>query len=269
MRYPSADQWAVLGPMILCGAIGVVTSGRPAAADVLDRAREACAREAREAGFRVDDVRDADRTGNQRVRLDLRLERRGDSYRARCDYDDDDRRARLDVADADRGDRDRDSGRIAQRAREACRDEARDKGFDVRDIGDADVNDERARLRLRLERHDRRYDATCRYDDQDRRARLDVEDRGDNDDRRGNAFFGGRDNDGGGSAGNARDRCVERATNQGSLQLAYTGRVREERNDLWRVPVSVYAEGNQRWFECWYDARSRSVELRPSGPFQR
>ncbi|MDX6749181.1 hypothetical protein SH611_05120 [Geminicoccaceae bacterium 1502E] len=103
-------------------------------------AREACRNEARGRGFDVQEVRDTDRRGGGKVRVELALRRDGDAYRATCSYDRDRRRADLSV---DRRDSRKGKARRGRKPegqggrdfRSACAEAAARQGFEVQQFG--------------------------------------------------------------------------------------------------------------------------------------
>lgn len=152
-----------------------VTGGQQG--DAANAAAEACAREAERERLDVRRVLDARASGNNDIQISLRVEDRNDSYTMLCTYDTDDRQVRrLERASRsdDRWGEDEVSERLAERAREACEEAARDRDYD--DVEVVDMRGEgRDRVEVRLEGRDRgdRRDLTCLYDDERRQARLD------------------------------------------------------------------------------------------------
>ncbi len=131
------------------------------------RAEEECRAEARAEGFREIEA-DAGVTGiGDEVRVDMRAVRDGWNYRGSCTYDRSSRRVRL-AMEREEGE----DGSFAQRAREACRAEAIDRGFEVRGTSDVRRVGDSIRMTLELRRRGRGYEGYCRYGN--RRADLEI-----------------------------------------------------------------------------------------------
>lgn len=158
-------RWSIglaggLAGLLLAGC----TTVPPGAAN---RAEDECRAEARAEGFREIEA-DASRTGiGDSVLVEMRAVRDGRSYRGSCTYDRSTRRARLSMERADG----EDSG-LVQRAREACREEAVDRGFEVRGTSEVRRVGDSIRMTLELRRRGRAYEGYCRYEG--RRADLEI-----------------------------------------------------------------------------------------------
>jgi len=157
------------GTVVLLGALaglllGGCTTVPPGAAD---RAEEECRAEARAEGFRQIEA-DASSTGiGDKVLVRMQAVRDGRSYRGTCTFDRSSRRVRLDMERAEG-----DDGRLVERAREACREEAIDRGYEVRGTSDVRRVGDSVRMNLELRRRGRSYEGYCRYEG--RRADLEV-----------------------------------------------------------------------------------------------
>jgi hypothetical protein len=129
----------------------------------------------REAGLEVRKIGDTTRSGSDNLEVLLSVEDRDDRYDARCIYDTKDEEVReFDPVRASRGDQDGEvSGRLAQRAQDACEELAQD-----RDLDDVDFDEPQARgtdtveIDLRARVRGERQDFTCLYDDDQRHAVL-------------------------------------------------------------------------------------------------
>jgi hypothetical protein len=144
--------------------LAACTAVPPGAAN---RAEEECRAEARHEGFREIEA-DASQTGiGDTVPVTMRAVRDGQRYSGSCTYDRSSRRVRLSMS---RGE-EVDSDRVA-RARDACRGEAVDRGYDVRGIGDVRRVGDSVRMSLDLRRRGRGYEGYCRY--QNQRADLEI-----------------------------------------------------------------------------------------------
>lgn len=151
-------------------------------------------------------------------------------------------------AEARLGDRDR------ERARLACRDEARRQDFAVRGSSPArELDDRRLRLRMDLARGDRRWIGTCIYDIRSRRAELDA--------RRVEA---GRPDRPVGSASTrrVRDACIREVTRDARTQLVAAGRVERRSSGASVMPMTINVEGNERRVRCYYDNATGAVTIR-------
>lgn len=157
------------GAIVMASALGGLVLGGcttvpPRAAD---RAEDECRAEARAEGFREIEA-DASTTGiGDTVLVAMRAVRDGRSYRGSCTYDRSSRRVRLSMERADG-----EEGTLVQRAREACREEALDRGFEVRGTSDVRRVGDSVRMTLELRRRGRSYEGYCRYEG--RRADLEI-----------------------------------------------------------------------------------------------
>ena len=134
----------------------------------VNRAKDACRQVAENRDWKDirTDVRDRDEDRG-RVIVTVRGKRSGDDRERECTYDVRDQRAELD--DQDRDSRDRDDhggGRTAERARDACRQVAENRGW--RDIREDVRNDDRDRdvvvVQMRGKRDGDDRERECRYD---------------------------------------------------------------------------------------------------------
>jgi hypothetical protein len=174
-----AHSRAVLARLAGAAAIGLCAAwvgGTPPAQarDRIDdrdvnRAQDACRQVAENRDWRNvhTDVRDRD-DDRGRVIVTVRGRRSGDDRERECTYDVRDQRAELDDQDRDdHGSRgDRDGGRMAERAREACRQVAENRGW--RDIREDVRNDDRDRdtviVTMRGKRNGDDRERECRFD---------------------------------------------------------------------------------------------------------
>lgn len=131
-----------------------------------DRAEEECRAEARAEGFRQ--IRtDAASTGiGDTVLVRMEAVRDGRDYRGTCTFDRSSRRVRLEMERAG------EDGALVQRAREACREEAIDRGYEVRGTSDVRRVGDTVRMNLELRRRGRTFEGYCRYEG--RRADLEI-----------------------------------------------------------------------------------------------
>ncbi len=145
-------------------ALAGCTTVPPGAAN---RAEEECRAGARAEGFREISA-DTSPTGvGDSVLVDMNARRDGRAYRGTCTYDRGSRRVRLSVSRAGEAEGDR-----VARAREACRDEAVDRGYEVRGTNDVRRVGDSIRMTLGLRRRGRTYEGYCRYEG--RRADLEI-----------------------------------------------------------------------------------------------
>jgi hypothetical protein len=177
-----AHSRAVLARLAGAAAIGLCAAwvgGTPPAQarDRIDdrdvnRAQDACRQVAENRDWRNvhTDVRDRD-DDRGRVIVTVRGKRSGDDRERECTYDVRDQRAELDDQDRDdhgsRGDRDdHGGGRMAERAREACRQVAENRGW--RDIREDVRKDDRDRdtviVTMRGKRNGDDRERECRFD---------------------------------------------------------------------------------------------------------
>lgn len=131
-----------------------------------DRAEDECRAEARAEGFRQ--IRaDAASTGiGDTVLVRMEAVRDGRDYRGTCTFDRSSRRVRLEM------ERVGEDGALVQRAREACREEAIDRGYEVRGTSDVRRVGDTVRMNLELRRRGRTFEGYCRYEG--RRADLEI-----------------------------------------------------------------------------------------------
>ena len=128
----------------------------------VDRAKDACREVAENRDWKNihTDVRDKDDDRN-RVIVRVTGKRNGDDRERECTYDVRDQRAEIDDQDRD----DRGGGRVAERAREACRQIAENRGW--RDIREDVRNDDRDRdvvvVTMRGKRNGEDRERECRF----------------------------------------------------------------------------------------------------------
>lgn len=134
---------------------------------VAERAEEECRAEARAEGFRQIETEVSEVGFGDQVIVRMRARRGDRDYRGTCSWDRERRRARLDLARVD----DRDDW-LETRARDACREEAVDRGYEIRGTSDVRRVGDTIRLTLDLRRRGRSYEGYCRY--QDGEARLEI-----------------------------------------------------------------------------------------------
>jgi|GEM_PF-3702215 len=152
------------------------------------------------------------------------------------------------------GDRDR------ERARLACREEARRQDFVVRGSTPArEFGAHRLRLRMDLVRGDRRWIGTCSYDVRARRAELEAHrveksrpDRPARPDRLAAAA----------PARNARGACVREVMQTARTQLVAVGRPERRSSGVTVVPLTINVEGAERRVRCFYDDATGAVTIR-------
>ncbi len=148
------------------------------------------------------------------------------------------------------------AGRDRERAREACRQEARRRDFSVRETGAVrDAGQDRLRIRMELERRGDRWIGQCTYDLRDRRAELDVRrlDRSaDRKQAREQSRERGRAAD---SRANVRDACARAAVPDSRYQILTMGRVRRE-GSVSFLPMTLLVESSQIDVRCVFDHRT-------------
>ena len=134
------------------------------------RAQDACRQVAENRDWKNihTDVRDRDEDRN-RVIIKVTGKRNGDDRERECTYDVRDQRAELDDQDRDHDSRDHDDhggGHVAERARDACRQVAENRGW--RDIREDVRNDDRDRdvvvVTMRGKRDGGDRERECRFD---------------------------------------------------------------------------------------------------------
>ncbi|MCL6608999.1 MAG: hypothetical protein K6T74_13010 [Geminicoccaceae bacterium] len=126
------------------------------------------------------------------------------------------------------------SDRDRERARLACRDEARRQDFSIRGSSPArELDGRRLQLRMDLARGDRRWIGTCTYDLRARRAELDA--------RRVESGRADRSDRPGGSASReqVRDACIREVTKDARTQLVAVGRVERRSGGASVVPMTI------------------------------
>ena len=148
-------------------AVGALAACAPVDPRTADRAEEECRAEARSEGFRSIDTTNVPTGLGDNVVISMRAERNGREFSGRCVYDRSSRRARIDMERHDGNE-----GAVASRASEACRVGARDRGYDVRRVGDIRTVGDTVRVSMDLRRRGRNYEGYCRYEG--RRADLEV-----------------------------------------------------------------------------------------------
>lgn len=159
MRAPALFVLGLAGP-----GLAACTAVPPGAAN---RAEDECRAEARAEGFREIEA-DASSTGvGDTVFVAMRARRDGQAYSGTCSYDRSSRRVRLSMTRGEEADGDR-----VARAREACREEAVDRGYEVRGTSDVRRVGDSVRMTLELRRRGRTVEGYCRY--QNGRADLEI-----------------------------------------------------------------------------------------------
>lgn len=153
--------------LALSVALGALIGCTPVPPRVAERAEEECRAEARAEGFRQIETEVSEVGFGDQVIVRMRARRGDRDYRGTCSWDRERRRARLDLARVD----DRDDW-LATRARDACREEAVDRGYEIRGTSDVRRVGDTIRLTLDLRRRGRSYEGYCRY--QDGEARLEI-----------------------------------------------------------------------------------------------
>ncbi|MCX8101504.1 MAG: hypothetical protein N3D77_09750 [Geminicoccaceae bacterium] len=157
------------------------------------------------------------------------------------------------------GDRDR------ERARLACRREAQRQNFAVQGVTPPrEVDGGRLRLRMDLERRDRRWLGTCTYDTRRRSAELEAR-RVDQDrpQRPGRPDEDRPGRPGGSaSAGQVRDACIREVTQNARTQLVAAGKVERRSSGASVMPMTINVEGNERRVRCFYDNATGAVTIR-------
>ncbi|MCS6778481.1 MAG: hypothetical protein NZ555_02110 [Geminicoccaceae bacterium] len=161
----TGSRFLALGVVALSGlGLAACTTVPPRAAD---RAEEECRAEARAEGFREISA-EASSTGiGDTVLVNMNARRDGQDYTGSCTYDRSTRRVRLSMSRVGEAD-----GERFARAREACREEAVDRGYEVRGTSDVRRVGDTIRMTLDLRRRGRSYEGYCRY--ADRRADLEI-----------------------------------------------------------------------------------------------
>lgn len=165
------------------------------------------------------------------------------------------------------------SDRDRERARLACRREAQRQNFSVRGVTPPrEMDGGRLRLRMDLERRDRRWLGTCTYDAKRRVADLET--------RQVESGRPGRPGQGGGaapgrgptaSAKQVRDTCIREVTRNARTQLVAAGRVERRSGGASVMPMTIGAsvmpmtinvEGMERRVRCFYDNATGAVTIR-------
>ena len=152
---------------LLVGVVALAAACVPVDRRAADRAEDECRAEARAGGFRAIDTSGETSGLGDNVVVAMRAERDGREYSGNCVYDRSSRRARVDLQRGEGGE-----AQQASRASEACRLEARDRGYDVRRVGEIRHVGDSVRVSLDLRRKGKSYDGYCRYED--RRADLEI-----------------------------------------------------------------------------------------------
>ena len=149
--------------------------------------------------------------------------------------------------------RDRISGRDVDRAREACRDVARNRDWRDIETDVRDRDDDRGRVIVRVtgRREGEDRERRCTYDVRDDRAELEDQDR---EDRR----FSDRDIE------RARDACRQIAENRGWRNIDTDVRDRD-RNGRVVLAVRGRRNGEDRDRECRYNVRDQQAEFDDQG----
>ena len=210
----------------------------------VEQARDACRQIGENRGWRDvrEEVRDRDEDRG-RVVVDVRGRRGGDEREHRCSYD---LRGRYAAFDDQYGER------AVDRAKEACRDLAEDRGW----------------REVRLEMRDRGRDGPIV---------MDVRGRRDGDDRERECTYRPREDraslEGGGDdrgdarreVERARDACRQIAENRGWRDVDTDVRDRDRDRDRVVVTVRGRRDGGDRERECRYDVRRGDAEFDDQG----
>lgn len=152
----------------------------------------------------------------------------------------------------ERAERDRD------RAREACREEARRRDFDVLETGTPrSAGEGRLLLRMELERDGRRWLGLCSYAIRTRRADLETRRLDRDRDRR----DGDRRDRGGARAEKVHEACTEAVYRDARYQILSVGRLRR-RGDVSFLPMTIFVELSQREVTCVFDHRTGIATIR-------
>jgi hypothetical protein len=122
-----------------------------------------------------------------------------------------------------------------------------------------ELDGRRLRMRMDLERGDRRWLGTCTYDIRARRAELEA-----------SRVESGRPDRPGrparpaaaASARNARDACVREVTQNARTQLVAVGRPERRSGGTTVVPMTINVEGTERRVRCFYDNATGAVTIR-------
>ncbi|MCS6781373.1 MAG: hypothetical protein NZ555_16915 [Geminicoccaceae bacterium] len=157
------------------------------------------------------------------------------------------------------------SDRDRERARLACRREAQRQNFAVQGVTPPrEVDGGRLRLRMDLERRDRRWLGTCTYDTRRRSAELEAR-RVDQDrpQRPGRPDEDRPGRPGGSaSAGQVRDACIREVTQNARTQLVAAGKVERRSGGASVMPMTIRVEGTERRVRCFYDNATGAVTIR-------
>lgn len=154
--------------------------------------------------------------------------------------------------------------RDRERARLACRREAQRQNYRVGGVTPPrEVGGGRLRLRMDLERRDRRWLGTCTYDAKRRVA--DLETRQVESGRPGRPGQGGDRPGRPGSSASAkqvRDACIREVTQNARTQLVAAGRVERRSGGASVMPMTINVEGMERRVRCFYDNATGAVTIR-------
>jgi hypothetical protein len=149
--------------------------GRRRGGELRADARDACREMVEEQGYELADAREGGRAGAG-TRLELGLGRGDRRWDAVCAYDRDRDEARLVRLEPRRGgDRDRDGDRVVERAREACREIARNRDWrDIRaDVRERRGGDDRVVVAMQGRREGDDRERRCTFDARTGQARFD------------------------------------------------------------------------------------------------
>lgn len=147
------------------------------------------------------------------------------------------------------------SGAERERARDACRAEARRRDYQVVETGQVRGSGDRLSMSLQLRRGDRRYAGECSYDLRQQDAALRVRESG-----------GGRPGQGSGSgyasSEQVRDKCVQEVSGNARTQLVSTGRIERRGDGVSAMDMMINVEGQERRVKCFFDNRTRAANIR-------
>ena len=154
--------------LVGAAAIGALAACTPVDPRTADRAEDECRSEARAEGYRAIEVTGQPTGLGDNVVLSMRAERNGREYSGSCTFDRSSRRVKVDLER-----RDGNESGLASRASEACRVEARDRGYDVRRVGDIRAIGDTVRVSMDLRRRGKNFEGYCRFEGS--RADLEVQ----------------------------------------------------------------------------------------------
>lgn len=223
---------------------------------VRERTRDACREIARDRDYTIVDVGDVRVDGND-GHVRMRLKRKGDSFAGDCRFDGSSRRANLVVDEAGGGGGG--DGVITaaerERAERACRAEARNNKYEVRDVGrEQRVGRDRLNMEMDLRRNDRRFEAVCVYDISRSTTALTVEEvRGNN--NKNDRVAGQPSNE------TVKNKCIEAGRERGMTPGVHD-KVDHRANGMSVMLITFeQREGGLARYRCLFDNRDKSVSL--------